>query len=428
VTPISGRLFRQTLGVAGLQGLQMLISATIGFAIIRTMSKADYALFSLLNMGMATFAGWVSVPITTIFIPYANRLGATVNLRSATALFRRNCRPFELLALPVALGLLGISAARNDWLSPLYTVAMGLCLFAGWLQYRYAYCLAQLRQLGWPVAAMRANVISELMRLACVLPIVLLAARSVRGDELMALMMVPAIAAGMLCFSYLKRSHPEVLVDGALAMPLSPAARTAFWELLRPIVFSQYFFLAMQLVKTSLIYLISPTDIMAEVAALGRLMLLLALIDKTVDYMVLPLLGRSESHHRFMRLFGASFAILAGALALLCLSVYVFPGAWLWILGGAYQNLNGAVLIAAVAACIERLSGFIMFGMFARGMTRNQWWVPLVCFSAYFTTIYRFGLDTTLHATWSLLAYALAHLCCQLAIAVRTFRNSPATA
>ncbi len=411
---------RQLTGVAALQAVQMVISAAIGFIIVRHLTKEQYAVFNLFNVGIATLAGFATIGVVSVYIPFAHRVGPSTNqIRTTTRLFRTI--DFPLLVLAVIVGLvfwLG-SGYRNGWLNAAFIAGTGLALLAAVNQYQYRHPESAYKVIGQPLLPFTISIGSELLRLLLVVAVVigLLPYFPKAGPT----MLMAAIAiTSLLSLYWIQARFRRLPCDGG-GEGTEPARRI-YWSLLRPLLFPAYFYHSSQFLRGWLIYLISGTAVIAEAAALGRLMMLFAMMDKAVEMVIIPKLGAIAERRHFLRTLSFCFVAIAFIATGLLLSAWMFPKLWLWLLGAQYANLNQALLWAVAAAGVERLSGLLLFGQLARGETRNQWWVPVLATAVYIIYAMVIGLDTAEKATAGLFIGAVVNLTAQLFILIRRIR------
>ncbi|QMU27423.1 hypothetical protein [Adhaeribacter radiodurans] len=408
-------LLRQLYRAAGLQALQMAIGATIGFLIIRNLSKEDYAIFNLLNTGSATLIVWAGFSVSSIFIPFANRIGLSPSqIRTTTAIFRKLNLPLLLIAVFVAIAFWFISAYNNRWLNETFVVGTILALLVAICQYHFGFFESAFKVSGNPLFAFRISLKEGLIRLILVIIIISFVIPVLSYSRKAPILLIGALVISTSWGLYSITQHFRSYELHSLS--ITKEHRQQFWTLLTPILFPYYFFYLSIFFRGSLIYLISGTAVIAEAAALGRLMALFAMMDKAVELVVLPRLGAITDNLRFIRRLLLSFIGVLTICSGLLLSAWVVPDMWLWILGKKYSNIGNALLWAVAASGVERLSGLVLSAQLARGETKNQWWVPLIATGVYFGYVAIIGLQTVEKATIGLFLSALTNLLAQIII------------
>lgn len=419
---IPSKIFLKRLsGVAILQVLQMAISATIGFFIVRNLSKEEYAIFNLLNVGSATLLVWSGFSISSIFIPFANREGlAPQELRSTTTIFRKLNTPLLFVGILTGTSFWIISAYRNGWLNGKFVLSVFFILIASFCQYFYKFPESAYKVSEKPFVPFKISIQTETLRL--ILTVATLVAVPTLFHYTMGIVSLMVVVAISTIYG-LVTINSRFQIFELHASNVTKAHRDLYWNLLRPLIFPTYFFYTSIFFREWLIYLISGSRVIADAAALGRLMALFALMDKAVELVVLPRLGAIQDVRRFIQRLSLSFVSVFIMGLGLFMTAWFFPDFWLWILGNKYTNLNYALLWAVGAAGVERLSGLILSSQLARGETKNQWWVPLIAITAYISYVLLFGLDSAEKATIGIFISAVVNLFAQLSIFGWRFHN-----
>lgn len=409
----SPQFIKQFSGVAGFQAAQMVISAVIGFVIVRHLEKEQYAQLNLLNTGIAVIAGWSSLALSSIFVPFANQTDPQQSsVRDTSQIFRSLNRPLLWVAILACLIFWGTTSIRNHWLNWPFFLAMLLALGVSLCLYVYRFPENAYKISQRPLLPFRISVVSELIRLVLIVPVIYVLYPCYPALGSTWVMLLALVTAAWALFNIHKKFNAEP--HGVF--PKKDHHSNTFWKLFKPLIFPQYFYHIAQMFRGSLIYLVSSGSVIAETAALGRLMMTFAMLDKAVELVVIPRLATIKEHKKFVKVLAIGAMGMLGVSASLALSSWVLPGPWLWLLGEKYENLNSALVWAVAAAGIERVSGLILFGQLARGETSNQWWVPIFSTSSYVCYAAYFGLDTADKATLALLVGALTNLIAQLVI------------
>lgn len=407
------KLLLQFTGAAGLQAIQMAISAVIGFMIIRHLSKDQYAVFNAFALGSTMFVGWAGIGIVSVYIPFANRMGSGRDqLRSTTAVFRKLDSKLAYLAALACLVFWVVSGHQNNWLGSAYIVGMAISLAIGWMQYGYRLPEAAFKVDRQPLLPFSISVRSEILRLCGVVAIVFVIVPLVPGWEPTVLLLATLCSAAwaLTCLTRKFKLLPEAPVE------VTGEHRLAYKNLLKPLLFPSYFYHSSQFFRSWLIYLISGASVIAEAAALGRLMMLFAMMDKAVELVIIPRFGATEDDSKFLKKLMAGIAVMTGLGLLVVTSAVVLPKLWLWLLGEKYENLGKALLWAVAAASVERVSGLILFAQLSRGASKNQWWVPVFATGTYLGYAAYFGLSTAESATKALFVGAASNLVAQVII------------
>ncbi|MCR9294634.1 MAG: hypothetical protein NXI32_18100 [bacterium] len=389
------------------------MSAAIGFLIVRSLSKEDYAQFNLLTVSAATFGTWSSIGIVSIFIPFARYLeqkGRTID--QIAFAFGRLDRRIVGVAMIASTTVLVVSSIRQGWLSVSFCVAATFFLLSAGLQYRFRLTEVALRTFGKPVVSFAISLKSEFVR-CCLVLFAIGCAMPIASNWVTPLLGISAFAASSLALWEIRQRFAS-----SVGAPYSETAsdKETYNRLLSPLLFPSYFYHVSQFFRSSIVFLICGTSVIAEAAALGRLMMLFSMMDRVVEAVVLPRFGKSDSHADFLDLLVKSSCAVLCVTSCIFLSAMFFPGIWLWILGDKYSTVTSPLLWATAAACVERLSGLFLFSQLAYGQTRNQWWVPLISTGAYLAWAFFIGLDSTESVTKALFFSAAVNLVAQFLI------------
>lgn len=406
-----GRFYIHLAQAIGLQAVQMVIAAVIGFTIINGLSKESYAIFSLVNLGISTLLGFASIAVVSVFFPFARSNGIThAKASDVIGHFRRQDRCALLIGVVVTVVFWIYSAVRNGWLDGGFWVLAGVGALIGWMQYEFRLGENAAKVLGNPILPLATTVASEAGRLIIVLGVVYLIPPDYAQGRLFAL-----VAAMFLCatvsLARIRWAFPPS--NAVLAEPIDDSS---YRTLMRPLWFAGYFYHSSQMFRAALVYWVSGASVIAESAALGRLMMLFALVDKAVELVVIPRLGAINDLSAYLKKLTHVGGVMLMAGVGFLFSAWAFPDLWLWLLGSKYANLDQALLWSVSAAVIERLSGLVLFAQFARGQTRNQWWVPVMALAVFLAIAAMWGLDSAVKVSTALFVSAVANLLAQVAI------------
>ncbi|SEQ51246.1 lipopolysaccharide biosynthesis protein [Neolewinella agarilytica] len=132
-----------------------------------------------------------------------------------------------------------------------------------------------------------------------------------------------------------------------------------------------------------LISIFGSTSGIAEIGALGRLMVLLMLIQNSLDLLIVPRFARlmerpEELRLRFIQVVGA----VSGISLCLILGIYLFPKPFLFILGPDYMDLEYEMLLMTIGSCITLVANTVNRLASARGIIPNPaLFLPFTVFS-----------------------------------------------
>ncbi|MFC4233174.1 hypothetical protein ACFOW1_14835 [Parasediminibacterium paludis] len=412
-------LFKDLFGVAFLQILQILLSAVVGFLLIRMLSKNDYAIFSLFTNTMATVIGIAAMAITVLFIPFANKFGLeSVKLSNSTIIYRILNKPMLYIGLAIGLISCFISAINNKWVDINFIIASLLILISIRNQYINRFYESYFKLSGEPLKPFMANFIAEFIRLILI-SILYFVFKAHTSITIVILFVFLSISTSIS--NYLLKCKAEFNISENRIYTVDE--RNIFWGNFKPLLFPSFFFQIMQLFRNSLIYFITGSGVIAEAAALGRLMMLFAAMDKVVEMVIIPRLGRQKKRIVFLRNLLLSLLVIVVVGICLVISAYYYPQLWLWLLGEKYSNIKAALLWAIGTAVIERISGLIMFAQLSKGRTRGQWWIPIFSTSIYYLFFYINGVRTSEDATKGLMIAATVNLFAQCLMFILIYKK-----
>lgn len=123
-----------------------------------------------------------------------------------------------------------------------------------------------------------------------------------------------------------------------------------------------------------LVAIFGSTESIANLGAIGRLMVILTLVRMVVDMLITPRYARLPSVKKAV--IARFFQILA-LVALLCSfivgAVYLFPEEFLWILGDKYADLEYEVFLMTISSCLSLVSGTAHNLSTSRGVIPNPY-------------------------------------------------------
>jgi len=115
----------------------------------------------------------------------------------------------------------------------------------------------------------------------------------------------------------------------------------------------------------------------AEVGALSRLAVLFSLVSSVLIGLVSPAFARAQSPERLRSLFAICVASYAAFAAVLLTLTFLFPRAFLFVLGGNYHGLVAELPLSVIATVIGGLIAVLWTLPAARGMVRGTWMIAI---------------------------------------------------
>ncbi len=368
---------RKLVGGFGLtamgQTMVTLVGAVSGFVVIHAMDKDHYAEYSYLQSWIAFWTMLAGMGNLGAFLALARQnAGSADSVSRITAVIWRLNRPFFVVGLIAALGFWIYASWARGWWGTDYLITSALALALGLTAVRQRFHQSVLQFQGLFGVIARVFPVAEIGR--C-LGFVGCAALGLGGFS------APFLAVTLLCAVslnlYLSRSESGAWTKEKVAEEDLARTRPKFWQILRPLLFPSYYSQFQGFLTTILVVLFASTNAIADVGALGRLMMLMIIFDKTLEIAFFPRLAREPTFASFDRKLRLGVGLIAVGFALVVVSSVVFPGLWLVLLGRQYTNLGPVLVWAVLAACVERISGTFMWGMLARGVAKHQTWITL---------------------------------------------------
>ena len=133
----------------------------------------------------------------------------------------------------------------------------------------------------------------------------------------------------------------------------------------------------------------------AHIGALGRLTIVLSILNAIVHTLVIPRFARlpNDKNLLLLRYFQIKLGLLFLSLCIISF-VYVFSSEVLWILGNQYSALKNEVVLSFVGSCLHLIAG-VSFHLFtSRGWTINPFIAILISVSSILCGILLFDVTT----------------------------------
>ncbi|WP_426092450.1 lipopolysaccharide biosynthesis protein [Flavobacterium sp. DSR3-2] len=121
-----------------------------------------------------------------------------------------------------------------------------------------------------------------------------------------------------------------------------------------------------------LISVFGNTTSLAQLGALGRLSMILVLINVLISTLIVPRFAKlAEDRRLLFHRFLITMGILAVILSTIIFIVYLFSTQILWVLGDGYKGLDYELLLNIIGSCISVLAGTAFFLHSSRGWVIN---------------------------------------------------------
>jgi len=390
------------LGQGALQGLQILI----GLLLVRRLSVEAYAQFGLaygfqITMGTLMDLGFTSTIVPLVGEHRDNRQLVGRYVRAAKHL---RDRTFWILAPVAAIAFLAIMY-KHHWSWSIQIILVLSVLLTLYFSGRASYFSAPLFLFGKLRDFYAPQTATALGRL---IAYVVCSLAGVLNAWIAAGLYALTVATNGTLLEKKARLYMEWPKDD------DPSTNREVFRYILPAAPAIIFAAFQSQISLFLISIFGRTTNIAEVAALGRLGQLFAVLMTFNVVVVEPYIARLSRG----RLLSIYLGIIA-ATAVFCIPVvlfaFTFPAPLLWLLGGNYKSLGSAVGWVVLAACINHLGGLMWI------MNRSRRWlfwsgtileiVLLLAVQVGFITIV--GVHTTQQAVFftfaSSFCYVIAH-------------------
>jgi O-antigen/teichoic acid export membrane protein len=413
--PASSRLrrwFKLLSAYFSAQALTQLLGLSAGLVLVRTMPVRQFALYTL-ALSVVTFFTFVSdLGSTSSLLYFFHRSGgaaAAHGAAPAAAIAMHGPGEFPLYLAAVrslrstaflvgaaaVLVALPRAAAAQGFAGRDIALATAGVLVCAWFQIRSSLGVLVLRLLDRYGQSYRAEIAGGGVRLAA-------AGTMALTSVLYAWLAVAANGAAIALTALLARPQGDPRGSAAAAAAAAPPSRQTLapyrrrvLRYLLPTLPSALYFS----IQTPLVVWLSATfgsaRNIAEVGALSRLGLALALFSNLSATVLLPRLSRihDERHYRMRFLqFGALLAAIAAAMWLVAAAI---PHLLLSVLGEHYRGLDSELGLVVASAGITLVSGYLVGVNLARSWNRWQGLAMLVYACAQAALVAWLPLGTT---------------------------------
>lgn len=368
---------RQAIVVGGMESFGTALGGIAGLLIVNFLPKEQYAAYTFLLACMALMSGIGELGLSHCVLPVVGRRAGeprwVVGVCHEIFRWRWILLAFGMvIVVPYWLN----ASVKHGWLSPEYLAASAAAVVVALLTLRASYSYAILMLLRHISALNRASLAMHCSRFALV-ALVLLAPLNAWAS--MGLLL--ATAASQAVDIWLQQR--AVKANGIAAWRLDAQERKVVHrETLRialPLVPSAVFFQIQGVITVLIVSVFGTTDMMAEVGALGRLAMILVVLDRVTNMLLFPAIARSPGGPSFLRKLLLVNAAYLGAMLLIFLSSLALPHYWMLLLGPQYKAQEPHLWMAIGAYVLTSASGFAFRTLAGRGATTRQWiTIPLV--------------------------------------------------
>ena len=165
-------------------------------------------------------------------------------------------------------------------------------------------------------------------------------------------------------------------------------------------------------------------NFVAQTGALGRLGQLLGFFLLLNQFWVQPHFSQIRSLASFRSSLSKMILVLLTIGAIVMISTYLIPSAWLWILGVGYKSLDLELKLALFSSILAGYYAVFYAVVLAMRATKGQIWYVVLGVSLQVLFLFLFKISTTLDALMLSLLPNLAGLIIQIFIISRYLRAS----
>ena len=364
----SPQLFKwgKLLGKTG--GAQLLIQATgfiCGIFIIRVLTSEQYAYYTLANTMLGTMTvladGGISTGVMSLGGKHWKDREALGKILATGMKMRRQFAIGSLLvSLPILFFLL-----REQGMIWWHSVLLILCLTPTFWAALSGSLLQVVPKLHQDVNdLLRINVGVNVMRVIFTLPFLFLfpfagvAILSTGASQVV----------GNLRFRKLSLKKADWKTDS------DPEYRSHILGTVKRILPGSIYYCVNGQITVWLVAVFGNTDSIANLGAIGRLMVILTLVKMVVDMVITPRYARLPAvKGLIIARFFQILALVALISSVIVGGVYLFPEEFLWILGDKYADLEYEVLLMTISSCLSMISGIGHNLSTSRGIIPNPY-------------------------------------------------------
>ena len=349
---------------ASVQVLMQALNAVTGFLILRHLTKADFALYTIVNTMQGTMSiladSGISVALSAIggkVWQDHRRMGELVN----TAL-RTRWRLAAVVGVLVS-PLLGWMLWRNG-ATPAYGAALLLTVLVG--------LYFQLSQDVYVIVPRLNSGMERIMRNSLAVAVVRLAVTA----ALLAIFLNALLAAGL---AVVIAAYQNVKIGGWARehadadAPVNPDDQREIARKVRHLLPNAVFFCLQGQLLILLVSLTGRNDHVADVGALGRLAVIFDLFGALLINLALPAFTRCQDpgllKKRYLQIF-AGYTLLGAAMTAFAA---LAPAPLLWLLGHKYAGLRYELILIVANMSVGTLSNVMWSMNAAKGWVHYQW-------------------------------------------------------
>lgn len=356
---------RKLFSFAGIQMGIKLMGMVISLLLVRWLDKGEYALFTLANSFIATIVVLSDSGISNGLSAIGGRIWE--DKTKVSSLFRTILflRKRILIVAALLLGpFMGWMMVHNgaSWTYALLLTGIGLIIVSFQLEYSiyraFFALLKRVKFMQW----------GDLLQTSIRLGFLLILGLTFLNTSMMML----AILASYLVVWFLQRRWfaPDLDVEARIE---SAYQGEIIGIMKRQLPNNIYYCINGQL-TVFLISIFGTASGTAEIGALGRLMMILSVVQITFQSLVIPQYAKVKSAGRLLTYFVIVSGTFLGIAALFWGGSLIFPGELLLLLGPKYAHLEKELSLIMLSTLLIQLTGIIFSLNASRGWIL-PWWL-----------------------------------------------------
>ena len=372
-TPIIRRALHRARVVGNfaiVQGIVQVIGFLSGILLIRHLDQREYAYFTIANTMQGTLNTLADIGISVGLVSIGGRVWQDRyrfgQLVTTASHLRRKLGAISALLITPILCLMLI---KNGAPIP-YTLVLIVLVLAGLSV-----------QLALGVLGVVPRLLSDIRRIQTID----LSGAVVRLLVLVALMFLflnsavaVAVGSATLFLQYwMLRRYARRVID--LDAPENEEDRTAMQRFIRKLAANAVFFCFQGQITIFLIGFFGRNiNSVAEVGALGRLAMVFTVLTHLLTNVFGPAFARCQDPRRLRWQYAAIVGAVTGFSVLLVASAVLFPGAFLFVLGGKYAHLEHELVLIVSGAVVGALTGTFWTLNASKAWIAGSWlYIPL---------------------------------------------------
>jgi hypothetical protein len=352
----------ETLGIA--------LAAIAGFFIVHALPKEMYARYSFIAVCITFLVGLSDAGLSHCYLPLVSDRAADEPwvLAACRRIYRLRWRAL-LPASVVVLVYWSIAAAKHGWTDGQFFEASALAALAVLLAVREQSCRSLLIVLRQVSQVNQITLISNCVRVVLVAAVVTL-----MPTQYWLVCLLIATGLGSVAALVSLRGVDQIrrFANAALVPAEQVVIDQRVHNLVRPLLLPMTFYQVQGLLTVFLVSLFGLTNSIAEVTALSRPTLVIAILDRVLSVVLFPAIASVTEGRRLHLLVLRSQAAYFAAMLVIFASSCLRPDLWILLIGERYRPQQGLLWMAFLSAILMYSAGFALATLTSRGKTSGQ--------------------------------------------------------